>query len=81
MAAGSKAREILNYSFLVALADDGIIDDGELAYIKSLAMADGMLDEQEKRTLKRVFSLVDESKLTPEAQKELQEFRSRHKVY
>jgi tellurite resistance protein len=81
MAAGSKAREILNYSFLVALADDGIIDDGELAYIKSLAMADGMLDEQEKRTLKRVFSLVDESKLTPEAQTELQEFRSRHKVY
>jgi hypothetical protein len=35
MAAGSKAREILNYSFLVALADNGLIDDGELAYVKS----------------------------------------------
>lgn len=80
MAAGSKAREILNYSFLVALADDGLIDDGELAYMKSLAMADGMLDETEKRVLKRIFSLVDESKLTPDAQTELQKFRSRHNI-
>ena len=80
MAAGSKAREILNYSFLVALADDGLIDDGELAYMKSLAMADGMLDETEKRVLKRIFSLVDESKLTPDAQTELQKFRSLHNI-
>ena len=80
MAAGSKAREILNYSFLVALADDGLIDVGELAYMKSLAMADGMLDETEKRVLKRIFSLVDESKLTPDAQTELQKFRSRHNI-
>ena len=80
MAAGSKAREILNYSSLVALADDGLIDDGELAYMKSLAMADGMLDEKEKRALKRIFSLVDESKLTSDAQTELQIFRSRHNM-
>jgi tellurite resistance protein len=80
MAVGSKAREILNYSFLVALVNDGLIDDGELAYIKSLAMADGMLDEEEKIVLKRIFSLVDESKLTPDAQTELQKFRSHHNL-
>jgi hypothetical protein len=42
MAEDSKAREILNYSFLTALVDDGVIDDSELMYLKSLALADGI---------------------------------------
>lgn len=78
MGAGSKAREILNYSFLVALADDGHIDDGELSYIKSLALADGALDEEEKIALKRIFSLVDENKLSPVVQSEFEKFRAHH---
>lgn len=80
MAAGSKAREILNYSFLVALADDGLIDDGEISYIKSLAMADGVLDEKEISALKRIFSLVDETKLSPLVRKEFHKFRLRHNL-
>jgi len=76
MAAGSKAREILNYSFLVALANDGVIDDGELSYIKSLAMADGYLDEREKNALQRVFARVDESKLSPVVLAEYHKFRA-----
>ncbi len=75
MAAGSKAREILNYSFLVALANDGVIDDGELSYIKSLAMADGILDEREKNALRRVFARVDESKLSAVVLAEYRKFR------
>jgi len=80
MATGSKAREILNYSFLVALLDDGFIDDGELAYIKSMALGDGTVDENEKRSLKRIFSLVDETKLSPASQTEFHKFRSLHGV-
>ena len=80
MAAGSKARELLNYSFLVALADDGVIDDGELVYIKSLALADGALDEDEKLALKRIFSLVDEKRLSPVVQTEFQKFRIQHNL-
>jgi tellurite resistance protein len=78
MGAGSKAREILNYSFLVALADDGLIDDGELSFIKSLALSDGALDEEEKIVLKRIFSLVDENKLSPVVKTEFQKFRAHH---
>ena len=78
MAAGSKAREILNYSFLVALANDGVIDDGELSYIKSLAMADGILDEREKNALRRVFARVDESKLSPVVLGEFRKFRAQY---
>lgn len=75
MGAGSKAREILNYSFLTALADDGVIDDGELIYIKSLAMADGVLDEAEKGALRRIFSLVDATRLSPAVRSEFYRFR------
>ena len=76
----SKAREILNYAFLSALADDGVIDDSELMYIKSLALADGVVDEDEKRALTRIFSLVDESKLSALAQKEFHKFRAHYKL-
>ena len=69
---------MLNYAFLVALADDGVIDDGELSHLKNLAMADGALDEEEKNALKRVFSLVDESKLSPVALTEFRKFRTIH---
>ena len=78
MAAGSKAREILNYSFLTALADDGMIDDSELIYIKSLALADGVLDEAEKSALRRIFSLVDAGRLSPAVQSEFHRFREQH---
>ena len=80
MGAGSKARELLNYSFLVALADDGYIDDGELSYIKSLAFADGALDDEERIALQRIFSIVDEDKLAPLAQVEFRKFRSHHNL-
>ena len=78
MGAGSKARELLNYSFLVALANDGHIDDGELSYIKSLSLADGALDEEEKIALKRIFSLVEEERLSPVTRNEFRKFRSHH---
>ena len=78
MSRGSRAREILNYSFLTALADDGLIDDSELAYLKSLALADGILDEDERRALNRVFALVDESRLSPAAREEFRKFCARY---
>lgn len=62
----------------MALADDGVIDDGEFSYLKNLALADGALDEGEKNALKRVFTLVDESKLSPVVQTELRKFRAAH---
>jgi hypothetical protein len=62
---GSKSREIINYSFLSALADDGVIDQNELSYIK---------------TLKRIFALVDEARLPEVARAELHKFRHKYNV-
>ncbi|MEM6581505.1 MAG: hypothetical protein AAF699_09540 [Pseudomonadota bacterium] len=80
MAGDTKAREIINYSFLVALSDDGVIDEGELAYIKSLALADGVLDEKERDSLRRVFSHVDVDKLSPHARQEFRDFCERYQI-
>ena len=80
MAEGSKAREMLNYAFLTALADDGIIDENELLYIKNLALADGILDEAEKSAMQRIISLVDESNLSATARKEFIKFCEHYKL-
>jgi hypothetical protein len=80
MAEGSKAREMLNYTFLTAMVDDGIIDENELLYIKNLALADGILDEAEKKAMKRIISLVDENNLSDTARKEFARFREHYKL-
>ncbi len=75
MSHGSRAREIMNYSFLVAFADDGTIDEGELAFIKRLALKDGVLDDKEKEVLVRIFGKLDESALSPTVRTEIANFR------
>jgi uncharacterized membrane protein YebE (DUF533 family) len=78
MNTGSRAREIMNYSFLVALADDGVIDEGELAFIKRLALQDGILDDQEKEVLDRIFAKLDHAALSPAVRTEIENFRKEH---
>ncbi len=75
MSHGSRAREIMNYSFLVAFADDGTIDEGELAFIKRLALKDGVLDDKEKEVLVRIFGKLDESALSSTVRTEIASFR------
>jgi tellurite resistance protein len=78
MAAGSKAREILNFAFLTALANDGVIDDSELSTIRNLALMDGAVDQAERRALRKIFALVDEDRLSPTHREEYRRFRARY---
>ena len=78
MSPGSRAKEIMNYSFLVAFADDGTIDEGELAFIKRLALKDGVLDEHEKEVLNRIFSKLDPDALAPAVGAEIKSFRKEY---
>ena len=72
---GSRAREIMNYSFLVAFANDGTIDEGELGFIKRLALKDGVIDEQEKEVLTRIFDRLDADSMSPTVRDEIEKFR------
>ena len=78
MSSGSRAKEIMNYSFLVAFADDGTIDEGELAFIKRLALKDGVLDEHEKEVLNRIFGKLDPAGLSPTVRTEIENFRKEY---
>lgn len=60
----SRAREIARYSFLVAFANDGKLDENELGMIKRLALEDGVVDDDERRVLRNLFERVDVTTLS-----------------
>lgn len=47
-------------------ANDGTLDSGEVRRLVSLAMRDGVMDDDEKRVLKNIFSKVSDSELSHE---------------
>jgi hypothetical protein len=76
----SNASKIAGYSFLVAFANDGTLDDSELQRFKELALADGIVDDEEKHVLRKVFARVSQEKVTPEIWTEIQAFRAAHGI-
>ena len=46
---GSKAGDILRYSFLRVFANDATIDQEELDFMQRLALEDGEVDEAERK--------------------------------
>ncbi len=70
-------NRIMQYSFLVAFANDGTIDADELAFIQRLALEDGVVDEDERHVLGRIFSRVGPDMVTPEVWAEIRSFCDR----
>jgi len=75
MEAGSAAREIAGYSFLVVFANDGTIDENELRLIERLALRDGVVDDDERTVLENVFARVRPEDLDPAVRDEIARFR------
>ena len=77
---GSSWRHILQYSFLKVFADDEMIDAGEWAVLKKLALADGVVDERERMVLAKIFDRVDPKSLDPKVREEIARFREEHGI-
>ena len=77
---GSNWSQILQYSFLKVFADDEMIDAGEWAVLKKLALADGVVDEQERMALAKIFDRVDPKSLDPKVRAEIESFRAEHGI-
>ncbi|MFA6984966.1 MAG: hypothetical protein WC213_01995 [Arenimonas sp.] len=77
---GSSWRHILQYSFLKVFVDDEMIDAGEWAVLKKLALADGVVDENERMVLARIFDRVDPKSLDPKVRAEIESFRAEHGI-
>ena len=77
---GSRWRDLIQYSFLKVFADDEMIDAGEWAVLKKLALADGIVDEPERMVLAKIFDRVDPKSLEPKVREEIAKFRAEHGI-
>ena len=76
----SNWHELVKYSFLKVFADDEMIDAGEWAILKKLALADGRVDEIERVVLAKIFERVDPKSLEPKVRAEIAAFRAEHGI-
>lgn len=61
-------------------ADDGTLDMGEVKHLVGLALRDDVIDNEEKRVLKNVFSKVRQSDVEEEVWKFIQEIKQKHDI-
>lgn len=76
----SRARDIVGYAFLVALADDGLVEADELAFLERLALESGEPNDDERSALARIFDRVDPARTAPEVLAEIERFRAEHQI-
>ena len=75
MSENGKAKQIMNYSFLVAFANDGTLDSQELEFMKKLALRDGVVDDEEKTVLQKIFDRAYKGSISEETKQEIESFR------
>lgn len=71
----SGAKRLMGYAFLVVFANDDTISAGELQMLEKIALEDGVIDEDEKRILKKIFSRVTKDQLADALWNEISKFR------
>ena len=68
------------YSSIRVFTDDGQMDVGELNFLLGLALRDSVVDEDEKRVLRKVFSQAELGKLSPLVKERIAEARRQHNI-
>jgi hypothetical protein len=76
----SGAKRLLGYAFLVVFANDGTISEGELHMLEKIALEDHVIDEDEKRILRKIFSRVTKDNLTEDVWSEITKFREENDI-
>jgi len=78
-ATDSKWIEI-TYGAIGVFADDGTMDLGELNFLLGLALKDGVIDDDEKRVLRSIFSKVTQGQVSPAVWARIKEVREKHEI-
>ncbi|MGH7892423.1 MAG: hypothetical protein ACREN0_09155 [Thermodesulfobacteriota bacterium] len=71
----SGAKRLMGYAFLVVFANDDTISAGELQMLEKIALEDHVIDEDEKRILRTIFSRVTKDQLADAVWNEISKFR------
>jgi len=76
----SGAKRLMGYAFLVVFANDDTISEGELHMLEKIALEDHVIDEDEKRILRKIFSRVTKDQLADAVWKEISKFREENDI-
>jgi len=76
----SRARDITDFSFLVALADADFLDEFELQVLKNLALEDAVIDETEKAVLRNIFDRLSKHQMSSETWQDIKKFRNQYRI-
>jgi hypothetical protein len=77
----SAADQLVGYGNLVAFANDGVISENELSFMKQLALRDGVVDDDERAVLQRLFSRVDKEAEDPAVREKIEAFCRRYGLH
>ena len=77
MSKESKDYLEMTFKSIVCFANDGKLLVSELEELLKIALRDGVVDDNEKRVLKNIFSRLTPSELTKEMQEKIDEIRSK----
>ena len=70
----------LAYASFAVFADDGKIDEDELAFLLTLALRDGVVTEAEKNVLRGVFNRMLEGDVSAKVWSKVQSLREEHGI-
>lgn len=76
----SRAEDIKEFAFLVALRDAKYLDEFEWSVIQGLALEDGVIDEAEKIILRGIFDRLDQHHIASETLEDIKNFRHKYGV-
>jgi len=76
----SGAKRLMGYTFLVVFANDGTISEGELHMLEKIALEDHVIDEDEKRILRKIFSRVTKEQVADSVWNEITKFREENGI-
>jgi hypothetical protein len=76
----SNWNAIMQYSFIRIFANDGTIDADELAMLERLAMADGLVDDRERKVLASIFSRINMDTVPTGVLEDIEKFKALHQI-
>jgi hypothetical protein len=76
----SGAKRLMGYAYLVVFANDDTISEGELKMLEKIALEDKVIDEDEKRILRLIFSRVTKEQLADAVWQEISKFREENGI-
>lgn len=76
----SRSHLDITLASIQVFGNDGLLDSVELDRLLQLAERDGVMDEDEKRVLGRIFAQAEQTRLDPAVAQRIARIRAEHAI-